>query len=78
MPVSGRAVLRRECRRLQCSAAPGGATECPLTRYLIAQIVRRVYRRLVANGWLIEDQEQPWLHLKETDALDPLRAASVR
>ena len=45
---------------------------------LTAQIVQRVYRRLVADGWLVEDPEQPWLDLDETDALDALRAASVR
>lgn len=45
---------------------------------LTAQIVRRVYRCLVADGWLVEDEEQPWLDLEETDALDPLRAASIR
>jgi ribosomal protein S27E len=45
---------------------------------LTAQVVQRVYRRLVADGWLIEDPEQSWLDLEETDALDALRAASIR
>jgi ribosomal protein S27E len=45
---------------------------------LTAQIVQRVYRRLVADGWLVEDESQPWLDLEETDALDALRAASIR
>ena len=45
---------------------------------LTAQIVRQVYRRLVADGWLVEDELQPWLDLEETDALDALRAASIR
>ena len=45
---------------------------------LTSQIVQRVYRRLVADGWLIEDEAQPWLGLEETDALDALRAASIR
>ncbi len=45
---------------------------------LTAQIVRRVYRRLVADGWLIADESQPWLDLEETDSLDALRAASIR
>lgn len=45
---------------------------------LTAQIVQRACRRLVADGWLIEDPEHPWLDLEETDALDALRAASIR
>jgi hypothetical protein len=45
---------------------------------LTAQIVGRVYRRLVADGWLIEDPQQPWLDLDQTDGLDALRAASIR
>ena len=45
---------------------------------LTARIVRRVYRRLVADGWLVEDDAHPWLDLEETDALDALRAASIR
>ena len=45
---------------------------------LTAQIVRRLYRRLVADGWLIEDAQQPWLDLEQTDGLDALRAASIR
>ena len=45
---------------------------------LTSQIVRRVHRRLVADGWLIEDKGQPWLDLEGTDALDALRAASIR
>jgi hypothetical protein len=27
---------------------------------------------------LIDDEEQPWLDLEETDAMNPLRAASIR
>lgn len=45
---------------------------------LLTQIVRRVYRRLVVDGWLIEDESQSWLDLEEMDALDALRAASIR
>lgn len=57
----------------EVGAPPPGSLE-----RLTAQIVRRVYRRLVVDGWLIEDPEQPWLDLEETDALDPLRAESIR
>ena len=35
-------------------------------------------RRLVKDGLLIPDQEQPWLDLQETDTLDTLNAASTR
>lgn len=45
---------------------------------LASQIVRRIYRCLIADGWLVADDEQPWLDLEETDALDSLRAASTR
>ena len=43
-----------------------------------SQIVHRVHHRLVADGWRIEDEAQPSLDLEETDALDALRAASIR
>ena len=35
-------------------------------------------RRLVKDGLLIPDQEQPWLDLPDTDTLDALNAASTR
>jgi len=44
---------------------------------LTEQIVQRVYRRPVADGWLVEDELQPFLDFEETDALDALRAASI-
>lgn len=38
----------------------------------------RHMRRLVKDGLLIADSEQPWLELAEPDTLDTLNAASTR
>ena len=45
---------------------------------LLNRIIARVTRRLVKDGLLIPDSEQPWLDLEETDVLDTLNAASTR
>ena len=45
---------------------------------LLNRIIARVMRRLVEDGLLILDQEQPWLDLPDTDTLDALSAASTR
>ena len=45
---------------------------------LLNRIIGRVVRRLVKDGLLIPDQEQPWLDLPDTDTLDALNAASIR
>ena len=45
---------------------------------LLNRITARVMRRLVKDGLLIQDQDQPWLDLQETDTLDTLNAASTR
>jgi hypothetical protein len=45
---------------------------------LLNHIITRVMRRLIKDGLLIPDQEQPWLDLQETDTLDTLNAASTR
>ena len=45
---------------------------------LLNRIISRVMRRLVKDGLLILDLEQPWLDPGETDTLDTLNAASTR
>jgi len=45
---------------------------------LLNRIIARVMRRLVKDGLLIQDEDQPWLDLQETDTLDTLNAASTR
>ena len=45
---------------------------------LLNRIIGRVMRRLVKDGLLVEDPEQPWLDLQEPDTLDTLNAASTR
>ena len=42
------------------------------------RVIARVMRRLVKDGLLIQDQEQPWLDLQDTDTLHTLNAASTR
>jgi hypothetical protein len=45
---------------------------------LLNRIIARVMRRLIKDGLLIQDQEQPWLDFEETDIIDTLHAASIR
>jgi hypothetical protein len=45
---------------------------------LLNHIIARVMRRLIKDGLLIQDQDQPWLDLQETDTLDTFNAASTR
>ena len=45
---------------------------------LLNRIIARVTRRLVRDGLLIEDPEQPWLDLQDTDTLDVFNSASTR
>jgi len=45
---------------------------------LLNRIIARVMRRLVKDGLLVADSEQPWLELAEPDTLDSLSAASTR
>ena len=45
---------------------------------LLNRVIARVMRRLVKDGLLIQDQEQPWLDLQDTDTLHTLNAASTR
>jgi len=45
---------------------------------LLNRIIGRVMRRLVKDGLLIPDQNQPWLDLADTDTLDAISAASTR
>jgi ribosomal protein S27E len=45
---------------------------------LLNRIIARVMRRLIKDGLLIQDQEQPWLDFQETDIFDTLNAASIR
>jgi hypothetical protein len=48
------------------------------TDKLLNRIIARVMRRLVKDGLLMLDQEQPWLDLQEADTLDRLNEASTR
>ena len=45
---------------------------------LLNRIIARVMRRLIEDGLLIQDHEQPWLDFEETDIFDTLNAASIR
>jgi hypothetical protein len=45
---------------------------------LLNRIIARVTRRLVKDGLLIPDLEQPWLDLEATGTLDAFNAASTR
>jgi hypothetical protein len=47
-------------------------------RILLNRIIARTLRRLIHDGWLVEDPEQPYLDLEPQDALDELSAASIR
>ena len=45
---------------------------------LLNRIIARGMRRLIKDGLLIQDQEQPWLHFQEKAIVDTLNAASIR
>ena len=45
---------------------------------LLNRIIARVMRRLIKDGLLIQDQEQPWLDFQKTDIVDTLNAAPIR
>jgi hypothetical protein len=45
---------------------------------LLNRIIARVMRRLIKDGLLTQDQEQPWLDFQETDIVDTLNAAPIR
>jgi hypothetical protein len=45
---------------------------------LLNRVIQRITRRLVNDGLLILDSEQPWLDIEAVSALDAFNAASVR
>jgi hypothetical protein len=54
------------------------APDRQLLEKLLNRIIGRVMRRLVKDGLLIPDQNQPWFDLPDTGTLDALNAASIR
>lgn len=55
-----------------------GAPDHDRLRRLLDRLIRRILRRLVADGLLIHESEQPWLELETDEAMDTLAAASIR
>jgi len=47
-------------------------------RILLNRVIDRVVHRLVREGLLIPDPEQPWLNLDFREPIDSLSAASIR
>lgn len=45
---------------------------------LLKRIVQRLIRRLVKEGLLVIDAEQPWLDLPDPEPIDQISAASIR
>ena len=45
---------------------------------LLDRIIQRVIRTLERDGWLVANEQQPWLDLHDSDPLDNLNAASIR
>ena len=45
---------------------------------LLERMVQRVIRTLERDGWLVADEQQPWLDLQDREPLDSLNAASIQ
>ena len=65
---------RKLAERERCVPAPSDAQMVDL----LATIIVRILRRLLRDGWLTEDAEQPRLELATEDIIDEFAAASIR